>query len=314
MKPKTKEEILEAIKARQAAEKDAMSAAALKKAEKDSVSQAKALAKEEAEAARLRAVQTIKERETMETVTKELLHVDPRNVVIQAGFNTRINYGKLHELKNKIIANGVHSPLKGFDDGNGKFILTDGHRRMAAIQLAIEEGHDIKLVPFIPSDEHDDVSRTLEILLSNDGKPLTTLETAHTYKRLTSLGLKVSEVATKVGKSYAYVNKLLILSNATETTQAQIKEGKVSAWTVLEALKKDSPENVEENITAIIDTAGEGKSSIEVKAEIKRQMVAKATYTRTEVDAIIKDHLNNIVAMLVNGDSVDDIADYKHEF
>ena len=77
------------------------------------------------------------EKKINETQRKDILYIDPRQIKIEEGFNTRTDYGNIDELMNSIIENGVKIPLRGFKDGDF-YIITDGHRRLTATMKAIE--------------------------------------------------------------------------------------------------------------------------------------------------------------------------------
>ena len=67
-------------------------------------------------------------------------------------------------------------------------------------------------------------------------------------------GLTPTKIALQAGRSYTYVNNILKLATATKRTQAQVDAGKVSAWVVIEALRKNSPEAVEIGVTSLIES------------------------------------------------------------
>lgn len=72
-----------------------------------------------------------------ETKKNDLLKVDPRNIVIEEGFNEREEYGDIEGLCQSIIEVGQLEAVKGYKmRGEEKYVLTDGHRRFRAIMMA----------------------------------------------------------------------------------------------------------------------------------------------------------------------------------
>ena len=161
---------------------------------------------------------------------------------------------------------------------------------------------EIKVKPVIVIDTVK-VTEITDVLFNNS-KPLTTLELAKELRKLVNLGMNAVQVASTAKKSYAYTRKLLTLTTATEKTLKLVEDSKVSAWKVVEALLVvgNTPEIVEGIIDRVI--ADPTTKPVRVKSE--------SDFTKTEVEAMLKDQLNNIVAMLVNGDTVDDISNYKY--
>jgi ParB/RepB/Spo0J family partition protein len=193
---------------------------------------------------------------------KDIFLVNPMNLLLEEGFNTRVDYGDLDELKNSILENGVKIPLRGFKRGD-KYVINDGHRRYKAIMLAIGEGHEIVRVPFISEKPLTAEERLFEILLSNDGKPLTPLELGETYKKLQNFGFKVVEIAKRTGKSSSHILDMISVSGSSKEVKEAIKEGTISATLVKEVQKAvETPEQADEIIKVVTDVqkeAGEKK-------------------------------------------------------
>ena len=188
--------------------------------------------------------------------------VTPDEIEIENGFNARFNYGNLDELMNSIIENGLKIPLKGVKNGE-KFILTDGHRRFKAIQLAYEKGYtDIKII-LSPEAKQSQEERVLSMITYNSGKPFEMLEEADIYQRLINWGWKPNEIARKVGKSGQFIRDCISLMSVSTTLKNQIKKGLISGSAVVEMLKKEKDVNVvaEKVEKAIADNDGKKVSS-----------------------------------------------------
>ena len=93
-------------------------------------------------------------------VTKrtDIYNIDPRNVVVMDGFNVRRDFD-LDELKEQIKAKGVLNPISVIkfkdEQGNEKYKLVDGERRLRATLAAIAEGTNIPRIKalFLSKDE-----------------------------------------------------------------------------------------------------------------------------------------------------------------
>lgn len=198
------------------------------------------------------------------TQRKDLFYIDPRSLIFEENFNTRIEYGDLEELKNSIIENGVKMPLRGYKlRGEEKYVINDGHRRYKAVMMAIEEGNDIARVPFISEDKKSTEERLFEILLSNDGKPFTSLELGYTYKKLKNFGYNATEIAKRVGKSITHVLNTIEVADSSKEVKDSIKKGMISATLVSEVKKNfEDKQEADDTISTIVqikEEEGTGK-------------------------------------------------------
>lgn len=261
------------------------------------------------------------------TVLKDnYLMVSPTLIVADENVNPRFEYGDIEELMNSILENGIRNPLKGYKVGD-KIVLKDGHRRMRAVNLAIEKGNKIERVPVILEQSAlNDEERTLEFLIYNDGKPLTMLEQSEVIKRLLNFGWKVTDVVRKTGKARGYIENLISLTKTSMKVQNYIKEGKISAHAVIQimqAVKGDLDKTNSEVETAIKKAKDSGKDKatpkhVETK-EVKNQSYGKF-YKWTEEIAdtlagrkdILKDRedvLSKLLISFENGQLAKQIAE-----
>ncbi len=179
----------------------------------------------------------------------ESLKVDLRNIVIEDSFNCRKDYGDLTELMNSIIELGQLEPVKGYKvKGEDKFILTDGHRRFKAIQMAHEQGHPIDTV-FLMKSSSTKEDRDFEMLVTGLGKKLLEpIEQAEAFKRLLSYGFNKSEIAKKIGKSHTYIAQMLRVADAPKEVKNLVESGEVAINTVSKLMKDNNSEQVKEII------------------------------------------------------------------
>jgi hypothetical protein len=135
---------------------------------------------------------------------------------------------------------------------------------------AIQEGNDIARIPFISEDKKSMEERLFEILLSNDGKPLTSLELGETYKRLKNFGYNASEIAKKVGKSSTHVLSMIEVADSNKGVKDAIGDGYISATMVAEIKKSfDDKQEADDTITTIVDIKKEEGSGKVIRKDLR---------------------------------------------
>lgn len=289
-------------------------------------------------------MQTETAEKVLKTVVTDLQQVDHRNIVVEEGFNKRgaDNYGDIEGLARSLVKFGVIEALIGFKKrGEDKFILTEGHRRLKAIQLAFKnhaEGKPgfenidkIRKVPFrVASSTLKD--RLMIMAITGKGKqPLTDMEKAALYSELIGVlqteGLKrgdaIKEVCGNLGVSQATVYNVLALNELPEEIKASISEGKISGSTVVAITRdiKDETAQVAAVKEAIADAEktaqAEGKKTKKATASNVKGLKAKSPMQKlTEVaDKLTTNGVNNTrakalieaVNLLAEGGSVNKI-------
>jgi ParB-like chromosome segregation protein Spo0J len=89
--------------------------------------------------------------------------------------------------------------------------------------------------------------------LSNDGKPLTSLELGETYKKLKNYGYNATEIAKRVGKSVTHVIDMIEVAGSTKEVKDSINEGTISATLVSEVKKgSEDKEKADEIISTVV--------------------------------------------------------------
>lgn len=165
------------------------------------------------------------------TVKTDLYKISPSDVVVEKGFNSRVNF-ELEELKNSIKENGVLNPISVVpftdEDGKEKYRLVDGERRYRAVLEAISEGADIARVPAIflsKSLTQEDL--IIQQIARNDGEGFNEYECGIAIKKLMDVGgYSVQEALKKLGwKSWKSV--YLAHLDRDEKVQALMREGKI---------------------------------------------------------------------------------------
>lgn len=171
------------------------------------------------------------------TSRKDMFLVDPRNIHTEDGKNIRIDYGNIRELADNIKVNGVKQPLRGYSK-DGKYILTDGHRRLKACMILVEDGEKITIPFIVEPKSYTEIQRIVDMVICNDGKKLTPLEEAEAVNRLTGMGLKPKDVAPKIMRTVGYVKNLQHLYNAPDKIKKLVQSNLVSGSLAIKILRE----------------------------------------------------------------------------
>lgn len=232
--------------------------------------------------------------EILATKRGDFFKIDPRNIEVIPGFNLREDMGDLAVLKEQIRENGVLTPLKLRKKKNDteKFELIQGHRRhMVAMEL-IAEGIQIRVPAFLEDKVATEVDRYVDMLIANEGKPLTAIEASNVVARLLKVNnLTEDEVAKKIGRTITYVNDMKTLFVAPENIKQHIHTGAIKATTVLVALK----ENVKENKKNKDKTPEKVFAAIESTVKTAK---AKGKTKVTKADLLEEEKKHNSISIL----------------
>lgn len=273
--------------------------------------------------------------ETTATKRTDLMLVDPRNLEIEAGFNVRKDYGDIRGLALSIISLGVQEPLIGFKvRGEDKFVVTDGHRRHAAIKFALEKHAagdvhfaDISRIANVPVRlaSADPIERLFTMAVTGEKKKnLTELERADMYSRLidsimetkqVKRGDAIDEVILKVGISKPTLYNVISLNKLPEEIKDAISKNEISGSTVVTIVRE--VKDVEEQkrlVFAAIDSAkaaGSKKKAtasnvtgLKSKSPMQRLKEVAAKLQEKEVTNVRATALIELIGMLEDKKSI----------
>ena len=167
----------------------------------------------------------------------DIFRIDPRNIRVREGWNLRntetADYkAGIVDLKNQIIAAGGVKEALTVQWEDGAPWLTNGHRRLAAVNLALSEGYEVPFVPVQTEGRNvSEVDCVLSMVLRNSGVPFTPMENAAVFERLRTLGLTLVQIAEKVGLTEARVRQTIDLLTMPEPVKAHIDAGTVAPTT-----------------------------------------------------------------------------------
>lgn len=191
------------------------------------------------------------ENQTNKTTKTDLYKIDPRNIVVVDGFNSRVDFD-LDSLRDSIRENGVLNPVTviRFKDDNGdeKYRLVDGERRYRAVMSLIEENVEIARIPAICIPKMSDADLLLQQVVRNEGKPFNEYEYAIACQKFKAFGFTNSEIATKIGKNNGMITYYLDHLSRDSRVQDLLKEGKISGSQVrrIYSSYKDAEGNIDE--------------------------------------------------------------------
>ena len=170
------------------------------------------------------------------------------------GLNPRVHNAaykaRVRAIADSIIANGFKPtrPLivfvQSFDTVD-RICVQDGHTRLAAVHLALSEGCTIDLLPvmFMPNGTSaEDIMA--DMVLSNEGEPLSTYERAIVVARLSRAGLINTEIGRRLNMTSTNVANLLFLASAPHAIVEMITNGDISATTAVSAMREHGDQAV----------------------------------------------------------------------
>ena len=167
------------------------------------------------------------------TKRKDIYSIDPRNIIVPEGFNSRVNFGNIDELAEQIKQAGMLNPITvqtvKQEDGTEKYNLIDGERRYRAIMKLIDAGEDIQyvnaiIVPSTLTKEELYVQQAMR----NEGKNFNEYEWAILADKIRKdCGLNPKQISTLLGKNSGVVIYWLQILDMPEDLQALIRDNKI---------------------------------------------------------------------------------------
>ena len=216
--------------------------------------------------------------ETNKTKRTDIFSIDPRNIIVPQGFNSRVNFGNIEELAEQIKTAGVLNPITvqavKMEDGTEKYQLVDGERRYRAIMLLIDKGEKIKgkEIDYVSAIKIPSTLSKAELYVQqamrNEGKNFNEFEWAILASKLRDeCGItNMSEIARMLGKNNGQVVYWFQILELPEKYQALVREGKLcgpdlrrvlqahgrntdNAWEDIEKMQAAADEKGEEHLS-----------------------------------------------------------------
>lgn len=170
------------------------------------------------------------------TKRADIYKINPLDIIVPQGFNSRVNYGDIDELAAQIKEAGVLNPMTVQvtidENGNEKYNLIDGERRYRAVMQLINNGEKIDHVPcfIIPANLPKD-ELYVQQAMRNEGKNFNEYEWAILANKMrTECGItNMSEIARRLGKNVVLVFNWLQLLELPEDFQELLRTNQMKA-------------------------------------------------------------------------------------
>ena len=217
--------------------------------------------------------------ETNKTKRSDIYSIDPRNIIVKDGFNSRVNFGDIDELAQQIKEKGMLNPVTvqtiKTPDGD-KYQLVDGERRYRAVMKLIEDGENIPYIKaMMVSPELTKSELYVQQAMRNEGKNFNEYEWAILANKLKSeCGIENnSEIARMLGKNAGVVSYWLQILSMPEDFQDLVRTGKLCGADlrrILQANDKDY-DKARADIKVLEEKAMERVKQAENKPENKTE-------------------------------------------
>lgn len=221
-------------------------------------------------------------------VKTDMFKIDPRNIVVVDGFNSRSDFD-LDELVESIKVNGVLNPVTVIfikdENGNEKYQLVDGERRYRATMKAIADGVDIPRIPAIKIPRGQEEDLIIQQIVRNEGKPFNEYEYGVACQKLINKGFTIAQISQKLGKCAGQIQYFVEHLDRDEKVQKLLANGTISGSEVRRVYHAhknadgviDEKSAVEEILNAGKKAAESGKKKITTKdMEGKTQSVKRS--------------------------------------
>jgi len=200
--------------------------------------------------------------------------MEPSKLSVLPGFNVRVRdagyEAHIRGLADSMKADGfaIDKPISCFvrkqADGEDAICIVGGHSRHEAALLAISEGASFDTIPVVFVSKAMSVAdMTIDLVRGNNGRQLTTYETAIVVKRLSNMDFTDAEIGRKLGFTSTHIASMILLASAPHPLAKLVIAGEVSASTAIETIRKHGPAKALEMLkTAVAGAQKEGKTRI----------------------------------------------------
>lgn len=227
--------------------------------------------------------------ETNKTTKTDIYKIDPRNIVVEDGFNSREDFGDIDTLAKQIEENGVLNPISVVpfkdENGNEKYRLIDGERRYRAVMSLLDRGVTIDRIPALFQPKSADQKALLvQQIIRNEGKGFNEMELAIAYKKLLDEGMTKEEIAEKIaGGKHSKVNYCLGHLNRDERIQKLIADGKVSGVLVRQIYSAHGKDDKDGAVKELLELAERVEGKIETDGNSKKARATKKDLLSNDV-------------------------------
>lgn len=230
------------------------------------------------------------------TKRADIYKINPLDIIVPQGFNSRVNYGDIDELAAQIKEVGVLNPMtvQVFIDENGneKYILIDGERRYRAVKQLLDNGEKIDHVPcfIIPANLPKD-ELYVQQAMRNEGKNFNEYEWAILANKMrTECGItNMSEIARRLGKNVVLVFNWLQLLEMPEDFQELLRTNQIKASVLRQIIQANGNDydKARKDIEKLKETATAKKNG-ETKISLSNLDFTSQTKLYKDTKALLK--------------------------
>lgn len=216
-----------------------------------------------------------KDKNGTDTTTRKTFLVPVSELYVEPGFNVReIDQEHVGEFRDAFIAGEFVPPLAIQVTELGVKII-DGHHRYYGAIAANEQGAEIARLEckdFVGTE----ADRIAFMVTSSQGKPLTALERAAAYQRLSNQGWEPAEIAKKVKRSLSDIDYHLQLLACGDQLIEMVRTGEVSPTTAVALSREHGTQAASVAVRQMDKERATGKSKLTRSAALPQFSAAKA--------------------------------------
>jgi ParB-like chromosome segregation protein Spo0J len=208
-------------------------------------------------------------------------HISIDKLVLKSGKyenarHTPVPKTRVNELADSIAYHGLMKPIevKLDSEGNDIFPIIDGGTRVQAIRNLIKEGRANgyeKGVPCFVDRKIDDIEAMAKSMSANQHTtPNTSFDIAKQMTMLETEGLQRQEIAVKVGKSKAWVSRIL---NSYQRATSEVKE----AWRTqkltneqVQGITKESSQEQDKTLRKVLEHTAKENVTLKDRSEARK--------------------------------------------
>lgn len=243
-------------------------------------------------------------RENFKSGAKQSYMIPTELINERDGFNDRIIYDGIDELKESILVHGLETPLTIDILNDGRIFVEQGHRRLRAIHLAQTENSSFMTLVecYVNSGSVTELDRTIRIHSSNQySKFLKPLERANNvFKIKHNFGdeKRNEDIGRMLGLSRQTIDNLVEIASAPDDVKHEIQEMKMTeALSYVRSIKKAGKEaDLIEEQSHITSSAKTSSPRDELADEMKELEAAEmqAEDYRKSQDRILEQQFDNL--------------------
>lgn len=187
-------------------------------------------------------------------------------------YNVRTHNEKYRErvehYAKSMLANGFlqDKAITGFvAEENGEVVayVVAGHTRVLAARRANELGANIEFIPMLSVPKGtNEVDLIFDLVISNDGSPLTLYEQGVVNKRLINRGITIAQIAERQQRSEAHIRNSLELQSAPRSIIEYVSDGRISETLALDLMRKHGARAKEIIAQGVEEAKAQGKKKV----------------------------------------------------